>query len=137
MSLTDSNTLNDAKLSLLKPVVVLKDISNIDSKLNPNSENKKIKEIKKLPKTANIKVPRDYNLKKKPVHLKSNVVKKNSKQVFNFYLKKKKDSKKGKQSSDISSYEISDISDNSFVETKTAKEGTFVGNWDLLEKILA
>ncbi|GIY12904.1 INCENP_ARK-bind domain-containing protein [Caerostris darwini] len=123
MSLTDSNTLNDAKLSLLKPVVVLKDISNIDSKLNPNSENKKIKEIKKTIQNSKHKVSRDYNLKKKPVHLKNDAVKKNSKEVLNFLSEKEKDSKKGKQSSDISSYEISDISDNSFVETKkTAKK---------------
>ncbi|GFY79347.1 INCENP_ARK-bind domain-containing protein [Trichonephila inaurata madagascariensis] len=97
---------SDPKLSVLKPGVVLKDISNINSKSTRHFKNKNLEgNIKK--RTRGLKRESQHTssytkLKKKPIIINS------------MSIKAQKESKRKNQSSDVSSYEISDTSNNSF-----------------------
>ncbi|GFW91713.1 INCENP_ARK-bind domain-containing protein [Trichonephila clavipes] len=102
---------SDPKLSVLKPGVVLKDISNINSKSTRHFKNKNLEGIIKK---------RTRGFKRKSQHTSSHTKSKKKPIIINsISVKTQKELKRKNQSSDVSSYEITDTSNNSFNDNVT------------------
>ncbi|GFR17324.1 INCENP_ARK-bind domain-containing protein [Trichonephila clavata] len=100
---------SDPKLSVLKPGVVLKDISNINSKHTRHLKNKNLEGIIEK-RTRGHKCKSQHRSsytksKKNPIIIND---------MSNKTQKEDRNSEKKDQNSDVSSYEISDTSNNSF-----------------------
>ncbi|GFT65034.1 INCENP_ARK-bind domain-containing protein [Nephila pilipes] len=112
----------DPKLSVLKPVVVLKDISNNNLKLTHNSKNKNLDSIAKIRARGRKRKSQNrlsYTKSKKKTVIISNMSRKKQKEETIL--------KANDQSTDVSSYEISDISDNSL--NNIVKKNKKIPSW--------